>query len=284
VNIIAGAVGLYSLHVAAKPKDADHPYGHGKAEFISAALEGTLIIVAGVFIIYKAIESLFINKELVKLDTGVVLIGITALINLVTGVVCVRTGKKNNSLQLVSGGKHLLTDTYSTAAVMVGLFVIHISGLYYLDSIIAGIISLVIIYTGYKILRTSLAGIMDEADTMLLENMVDLLNKNRTENWIDLHNVRFIKYGSTLHCDCHLTVPWYLNVNEAHHEIERLASLIRQEFGASVEMFVHNDGCKEYSCPICSKQNCLVRQHPFQKKIVWTIENISEDSRHTLGT
>src|SRR5690606_34330435 len=128
----------------------------------------------------------------------------------------------------------------------------------------------------------SIAGIMDEADTMLLKNMVKLLNENRRENWIDLHNVRFIKYGSKLHCDCHLTVPWYLNVSEAHTEIEVLASLIRKEFGASVELFVHSDACMEFSCRICSKQNCLVRQHPLEKKIPWTIENIIEDSRHTV--
>src|SRR5690606_27521087 len=142
--------------------------------------------------------------------------------------VCIRTGKRNRSLQLIAGGKHLLSDTWSTVAIVAGLLIINYTGLLFLDSIIAGIISMIIIFTGYKIVRTSIAGIMDEADTMLLKNMVKLLNENRRENWIDLHNVRFIKYGSKLHCDCHLTVPWYLNVSEAHTEIEVLASLIRK--------------------------------------------------------
>ena len=116
----------------------------------------------------------------------------------------------------------------------------------------------------------------------LLNSLVDSLNKNRQENWIDLHNLRFIKYGSTLHCDCHLTVPWYLNVNEAHAEVEALAKLIRNEFGEAVEFFVHSDGCEEFSCRICSKQNCMVRKHDFEKKITWTIKNISKDSRHKI--
>jgi divalent metal cation (Fe/Co/Zn/Cd) transporter len=132
--------------------------------------------------------------------------------------------------------------------------------------------------------RVSIAGIMDEADEKLLKDIVLLLNKNRKENWIDLHNMRIIKYGSKLHCDCHLTVPWYLNVNEAHAEVEALGALIRNEFGNAVELFVHSDGCLDFSCKICTKQNCMVRQHDFEKRIRWTIENISKDSKHNINT
>ncbi len=82
-------------------------------------------------------------------------------------------------------------------------------------------------YTGYGILRKSLAGIMDEADKELLQKMVDVLNANRRTNWIDLHNLRVIKYGGQLHIDCHLTVPWYFNVNEAHEEVDELTNLIQ---------------------------------------------------------
>src|SRR6185369_10689874 len=105
-------------------------------------------------------------------------------------------------------------------------------------------------------------------------------NKNRRINWIDLHNLRIIKYGAVLHLDCHLTVPWYLNVLEAHTEIDALTKLVRNEFGESVEVFVHVDGCLEFSCPICNKLECQVRQHPFQRRIVWTIRNISRNTRH----
>ena len=195
---------------------------------------------------------------------------------------CVATGKKNNSLPLIAGGKHLKTDTYSTIGIFIGLVLLYFTKQVWLDSAVACIFAIIIIFTGYKIVRTSIAGIMDEADLKLLNNLVDVLNKNRRENWIDLHNLRFIKYGSTLHCDCHFTVPWYLNVDEAHAEIEALAKLIRNEFGEAVELFVHTDGCKEFSCRICSKQNCMVRKHEFEKKITWTIKNISKDSRHEI--
>jgi predicted transcriptional regulator len=85
-----------------------------------------------------------------------------------------------------------------------------------------------------------------------------------------------------LHLDCHLTVPWYLNVHEAHKEIDELALLVKNQFGESVELFVHSDGCLDFSCRICSKKDCAVRKHPFEKKIGWTIENIISNQKHHL--
>lgn len=107
--------------------------------------------------------------------------------------------------------------------------------LLWLDKVIALLLSVIILYNGYKIIRASLAGIMDEADTALLEKMVTILNTHRKQNWVDLHNLRVIKYGNLLHVDCHLTLPWFLNINEAHKEIDELTALIAQNFGDSVE-------------------------------------------------
>jgi divalent metal cation (Fe/Co/Zn/Cd) transporter len=137
-----------------------------------------------------------------------------------------------------------------------------------------------IVYTGYKIVRQSIAGIMDEADEKLLGKMVEVLNNTRKENWVDLHNLRVIKYGSVLHLDCHLTVPWYLNVQQAHEEVAALARTVKKEFGESVEMFVHSDGCMPFQCPICDKHDCPERQHNFVKEITWTLENILKDKKH----
>mgnify|MGYP000710255771 CR=1 FL=1 len=93
------------------------------------------------------------------------------------------------------------------------------------------VFALLILYTGYRIIRSSVAGMMDEADVELLEKLVVLLNENRNENWVDLHNLRIIKYGPTIHLDCHLTVPWYLNVHQAHNEVDSLSKLVRSHFG-----------------------------------------------------
>ncbi|HET9826436.1 MAG TPA: cation diffusion facilitator family transporter [Chitinophagaceae bacterium] len=280
VNVAAGFIGLYSLYIAAKPADINHPYGHGKAEFLSAAVEGTLILSAGAIIIYKAIQHLIFPVTITSIDEGIALVGATAVINLAIGAVGVRFGKRNQSLALVASGRHLISDSYSTFGIIAGLLLILFTKLIWIDSAVAILFGVIIIYTGYKIIRRSIAGIMDEADEELLGRMIQLLNVNRRENWVDLHNLRVIKYGSVLHVDCHLTVPWYLNIQEAHAEIEALATLIRKEFGELLELFVHSDGCLYVQCPICIKTDCPVRHHPLEKRIEWTLENILMDKKH----
>ena len=282
VNVLAGFIGLFSLYVAAKPRDSDHPYGHGKAEFISAAIEGTMIGSAGAIILYKAIQHLINPVALHKIDFGILLVAITAVINFMTGYFCLRTGKKNNSAALIASGKHLQTDTWSTAGIIAGLALLYFTGYNWIDSAVAIFFGGFIVFTGYRIMRSSLAAIMDEADVKLLGQMVALLNADRRQNWIDLHNLRVIKYGSVLHLDCHLTVPWYLNVHEAHQEIDALAALIKKEFGESLELFVHSDGCLPFSCQICNKANCAERKNNFVRKITWTLENISMNKKHEL--
>lgn len=282
VNVVAGFIGLYSLYVAAKPRDRDHPYGHGKAEFLSAAIEGTLIMIAGVIIIYKAVVQLIYPVELHKIDLGIWLVAATAIANFIVGAVCLRIGKRNNSIALTASGNHLQSDTWSTIGIILGLVLLYFTGYKWIDSALAIAVSLFIIYTAYTILRRSIAGIMDEADEKLITEMVAMLNNNRQENWVDMHNLRVIKYGSILHIDCHLTVPWYLNVHQAHVEIDKLAELVRKYYDESVELFVHSDGCLSFQCHICSKVDCSVRQHNFEKKITWTLENISKDKKHQL--
>jgi cation diffusion facilitator family transporter len=282
VNVVAGFIGLYSLYVSAKPRDMDHPYGHGKAEFISAAVEGTLVLSAGILIIYSAAKNFIAPVPIHKLDVGIYLIGGTAIINWVLGYVSLRQGKKNNSLALVASGKHLQSDTYSTAGIIAGLVLISLTHFLWIDGVVAIGFGIFIVYTGYKIVRASLAGIMDEADMKLLEKMVALLEKNRRDNWVDLHNLRVIKYGNVLHLDCHLTVPWYFNIHQAHHEIDELGKLIRSNFGESLELFVHNDGCLYFQCHICKKTDCPVRQHSFKQTVDWTLDNALQNEKHTL--
>ena len=284
VNVVAGLIGLYSLNLSAKPRDIDHPYGHGKVEFISSAVEGTCIALAGVFVVYEAGLNIFQPHAIKQLDFGIYLVGATAIINYVAGIMCERTGKKNNSLPLISSGKHLQSDTYTTVGIIAGLILLYFTKISWIDSATAMLFALFIIYTGIKIVRSSIAGIMDEADEELLKNLVQTLNKKRRINWMDLHNVRIIKYGAILHLDCHLTVPWYFNVHEAHHEIDELSKLVRDDYGESVELFVHSDGCLELSCAICHKADCPVRKHPYERTVNWTVDNIRDNNKHSVNT
>ena len=164
------------------------------------------------------------------------------------------------------------------------MLLIYFTGIQWLDSVVAMIFALIILYTGIRIIRSSVAGIMDEADLNLLREMITMLNSKRNPNWIDLHNMRIIKYGPMLHIDCHLTVPWYFNVVEAHQEIENLSEEVKKHYGRSIELFIHSDACVDFSCPICEKMDCPVRKHPFVKKIDWNLENVSANHKHSLNS
>ena len=282
VNVLAGCIGLYSLYVASKPKDKDHPYGHGKAEFISAAFEGSLIITAGLIILIETVSSYFSPRELHGLDNGVWILLSTAMLNLIAGIFAKKLGRKNNSLALISSGQHLIIDSFTTFGVIVGISIVLVTNYNGIDSFIALLMGIWIIYNGYKIIRESLAGIMDEADMELLSEVVKEINANRDDRWIDLHNLRVIKYGPLMHIDCHLTMPWYLNVKEAHANMDQFTNLIKSKFGDSVEFFIHIDGCMPFSCALCSIDTCEKREHAFQEKLDWTMENVLANHKHQL--
>ncbi len=283
VNVVTGFTGLYSLRIAARPRDENHPYGHGKVELISASFEAILILVAGIVIIYESIVNLLHPHALQDLDFGIALVMSTAIVNYVLGWYCIKTGLKNHSVALQASGKHLQTDTWSTIGIVAGLMLIRFTHLAWIDSAVAMLFGILIIVEGSKIIRQTIAGIMDEADKELLHQMIGILNQNKSDNWIDLHNLRIIKYGAILHLDCHLSVPWYFNVNEAHAEVDILEGLIQKHFPQSLEMFVHTDGCvPPDSCRVCPLTNCPVRQSPMDKRLDWTLENITNNEKHRI--
>lgn len=285
VNVIAGFIGLYSIILSAKPKDTDHPYGHGKVEFISSAIEGVLISIAGLIIIYESINNLIHPHDIKMLDTGLILMAATAIVNFIVGQLCVRKGRKDNSPILIASGSHLKSDTYSTIGLLLGILLILITGFTWIDSIVALIFAFIIIFTGYKIIRKAIGGIMDESDNEILDEIVTLLNSERYDYWIDVHNMRVINYAGFYHIDCHLTVPYYINVNDAHTLLDRLTDLFKSHFKDRVEFFIHVDGCiPEKQCSICNVSNCGVRLAPFENHVQWTRDNIISNNKHVRNS
>ncbi len=285
VNMIAGFLGLFSIVLAAMPRDTNHPYGHGKAEFLSSAVEGTLIIVSGVVIIFDAIHHLVEPHALQKLDTALLIVAAAGGVNYLAGRYAETKGKKNNSMILVSAGKHLQTDAWSTVAIIIGLLLIILTRNRYqwLDGAVALCFACIIMITGYKVLRRSISGIMDEMDVTLLKEVIALLQSSRKPQWIDLHNLRVIQYGNLMHVDAHMTMPWYYTVNEADNEIQRLEKLIKSKFGSQVELFIHIDGCKDYQCRLCAMENCKERKTNLDQQMEWEIDNVWANAEHGKG-
>lgn len=282
VNVISAFMGLYALYLGGKPRDENHPYGHGKVEFVTSAIEGSLITIAGVMIIYEGTNSLLTDKILNKIDWGIWIIAATAIANYVLGYISIQKGKAENSIVLISSGKHLQSDTFSTLGVVASLVLVYFTKLIWIDSVVALGLGIYIITIGYKIIRQSLSGIMDEADPAMLGRLAEFLNENRKPEWIDVHNMKIQQFGSRLHIDAHITLPWYFELRTAHNEMEEMIKKIAENTDRSVEFNFHMDDCKPTSCAICKINNCPVRQFDFVKKVEWNGENISQPDKHML--
>lgn len=284
VNVVAGGLGLWCLSIAALPKDENHPYGHGKVEFISAAVEGVLVLVAGILIVLKSGYSFYAPTPVQALDLGMALTAVAGAINFGLGVYVERQGKQAGSIVLQANGKHLQSDGYSTVGMLLGLGALWLTGWLWLDAVLAIIFGGVIVKAGIEVLQSSLAGIMDEVDYPLIEQIVEVLNQDRRPERIDIHNLRVIKYGTALHVDCHMTIPWYFNARQAHNEVDRLEELLASNTEKPIEFFVHLDPCMPFSCQICHLKDCPVRQLPWQEQVEWTVENISLNQKHFLAS
>jgi divalent metal cation (Fe/Co/Zn/Cd) transporter len=160
---------------------------------------------------------------------------------------------------------------------------IQVTGVLWLDSLFALAFGVFIIVQGTRVVRRSVAGIMDETDMAVAEDLVRLLDEQRHAAWIDIHNFRVITFGRTLHVDCHVTLPYYFTLEQAHAEITTIERIINQRSGREVETFIHMDPCVPTSCPICLIEDCPVRRHPFQQRIPWNLEMALANAKHGLG-
>lgn len=280
VNVTAGIITYFSIKISLMPKDDSHPYGHGKVEFLSAGVEGTLILIAGILMIGKALYNFVEENTLHELDYGIYITSFSGLINYFMGFALVRLGNKEGSIALRSSGEHLKSDAYTTVGMILGLALVFFTGIHLLDNIIAIIFGGMLVYTGFVITKESISGIMDEADEKLLTEIISYLNQNRRSNWIDFHNLRVIKYGANLHIDAHLTVPRYLTAELVHSEMKIVEELIKNKYNTQVEIFLHPDPCRDTACHLCTVVDCPIRKSEFKSSVAWNLLNVSQNKRH----
>ncbi len=280
VNVIASAFAFYSIYLASKPRDMNHPYGHGKVEFFSVFVEGVLILLAGLLIAFKSVYNLFYPHEIQHLTDGALIIGFTGLINLGLAFYLTHQGKKLNSMTLQADGKHLLTDAISSAGLVVGLFLIYFTRIYVLDSLLSIGLGLYVILSGYRLLRKSIAGLMDESDFDMVEEVISVLNANRKSSWIDVHNLRTQRYGADLHIDCHITLPYYFDLNQVHEEVTSIDQLINKHVVADTEFFIHADPCLPQCCHYCRMENCPVRSEAMHTDMIWNLDKVTKNQKH----
>jgi cation diffusion facilitator family transporter len=279
VNVLASSFAFFSIYLAAQPRDENHPYGHGKVEYFSVFIEGSLIGIAAIIIIVKSIYSLYYPNPIHDLYVGAGIIGITGVINGGLGYYMISKGKTLRSITVEADGRHLLADMVTSAGLVIGLMLIIFTKILWLDSALSILAGLYILLSGYKLVRRSVSGLMDEADFGMVTEVIKVLNERRKEEWIDIHNFRAQKYGHELHIDCHLTLPNYFDLNRVHEEVTLVDKLINNEV-TKTELFIHTDPCVPQCCRYCSMPNCPIRSEPKRERIEWTMEKVIRNKKH----
>jgi cation diffusion facilitator family transporter len=279
VNVLAAVIGLYALYLSGKPRDAEHPYGHGRAETISSTIEGTMIAAAGIIIIYEAVMRILHPSEIRSLDYGLLLVAFAALVNYLVGTAAIRKGKKNRSQALVASGKHLRSDTLSSVGIIIGLMaMLGLEAIGYnvswLDGAIALVFGAIITSTGVRVVKESMDTVMDRTDDNLVEQVAETINEHRHDDWIDIHNLRIIKFGTSLHIEMHVILPKNMTVEEQYTEIKEVKESIRDKFGSAVDISFMGEPCSPKMCPMCGR-NCSYRSAEFVAAVRWDAKTLS---------
>ncbi len=272
INVVASAFALGSVILSAKPPDPTHPYGHGKIEYFSAGFEGALIILAAFGIFWTAWPQLLNPHDLPHLGVGLLILLGTSGVNLVLALGLVRTGKRTNSLILVADGKHILTDVYTSAGVLLGLVLVQQTGWYWMDGGVACLVGINILVVGTKLVTESFAGLMHASDPALLEEISELIASHRKPTWIEVHRLRAWRAGNRIQVDFHLILPRDMTLESAHNEASLLQDILKTHLGGTMEALIHAEPCIDPECPICGYDPCRLRQEPMRQQNLWRRE------------
>jgi len=229
VNVATAIAALLALRYSAKPADANHPYGHYKAEYFSVVLEGGLIVVASLTILREAYLGIVAPGSLGAPVLGLLINGAGAVLNGAWGVFLVRVGRRRRSLVLVADGKHLLTDVATSAGVIVGLALAVVTGIGILDPLLAGLVALNILWSGWALIRESVGGLMDESVSDELLQRIRKVISDSAAGALEAHDLRTRRAGRATFIDFHLVVPGSMAVSAAHAICDTIERALRTE-------------------------------------------------------
>ena len=262
VNVVAAVFALGAVIFAGKPADREHPYGHGKIEHFSAAFEGGMISIAAVLIGYEAVHAMFYPPELRHLGQGMAINFAAGVLNGLLGLFLIYMGRRQRSHALEADGHHVLSDFYVTLGLAAGLLLVNRTGLRWLDPVIALGVGGLLAWTGFKLVRTSSAALLDTEDPELLEKLVKAINRTRPPDILAIHELRTLRSGRYTHVDIHLVVPEYYGIAQSHDLADSFARTVLKESALDGELHTHVDPCQRAPCDHCAQPGCPIRREP----------------------
>ncbi|MFP5503486.1 MAG: cation diffusion facilitator family transporter [Candidatus Sericytochromatia bacterium] len=262
IHIVATGIAAYGVWLTSQPADEDHHYGHGRFAYFSAGFEGALIGIAAIAILYVSVHALIVGPELHQLDLGVAITGGLALVNLGLGLFLVRVGKRHRALAVEANGRHVLTDVWTSGAVVVGVLLVWWTGLTWLDPVIAILAALNILRSGSGLIKDSIGGLMDQVDPAETARLVEALEASVASGQIGAyHQLRFRRVGDQVHLEVHLLMPGGLSLKEAHQRACAVEARLTEQFPEDRVLLTthlepeehdcaHPDGHREFPDPL----------------------------------
>jgi len=275
INVVTGAFLLVSVSISTTPVDKNHPYGHGKIEAFSAGLEGGLIILAGLMILIEAVPGFFSPKPPQNLNIGMILLLGAGIVNMLVGMYLLNSGKKLKSEALIADGRHLLTDFYTSAGVIIALILVRVSGWIWLDPLVACLIAGSLLRSGFKLISGSWKNLMNEAEPEFLKRVVTGLNTIKKPGWLFPHKLRSIRSGRYHHVDLHISFPRYWPLHKVHAAEEELTKTLLKALGEEGDIMIHADPCEQTYCQNCDVDSCPERVRDPESEVEWTIEGVT---------
>ncbi len=230
INVATALVALYAIRVSLQPADANHPYGHSKAEYFSAVFAGALIVVAALLILRESYDAFLSPRKIEAPALGLAINGAASLLNAAWALILIRRGRKLRSHALEADGRHLMADVVTSVGVLVGLLAAIATGIPQLDPVLASLVALNILWSGWQVMRESVGGLMDQAAPPETIARIRELIATHAEGAIEAHDLRTRHAGRMTFLDFHLVVPGALTVSEAHDICDRIERAIRAEF------------------------------------------------------
>lgn len=281
VNILASSVALLTLSYSRIPKDADHPYGHGKIEYFSAAFEGGLISLAGILILYESVKSFYMGMELKSIDAGLWLNAGAGMINGVVALILLKASKKYHSISLEADGKHLMSDFLTTIVLFVGVLIIRFTNWNWLDPLLAFFVSLLLLKTGYELIRKSIDSLIDTQDPLVIDTMIKRMNEFKTSEVISAHGLRMKKAGHEIYSEIHIVIPEYFDVKSAHHLVTKFTDLICAHSQPRIHLTFHLDPCEKNFCESCAIKDCSIRMNAFNQEEVFSFKSVTKEEEES---
>lgn len=261
LDLFSIGITVIAVRMAVAPADEEHPFGHGKMEGISALIQAFLVLGAGVFIIYSAVQRI-INHTVIKPDTGIAVMAVSIVASFILSRHLRRVAKDTDSTAIEASARNISADVYSAAGVLLGLLAVRLTKWEVLDPIIALIMSVFVLKAGWEVVVRAFQELTDRTLPKEEQDILYSCIREHITQLVDFHAVRSRRAGSERFVDLHLVMPRYISVEDAHSMCDHLEEDIKMKF-PNANVVIHVEPCNENDCLYCSIVACELRNEPY---------------------